>query len=239
MIQSDNFLYTLLENIPSRNTAFLILDRMKKNGKTDNMEETCTRVLEMYPDDIRIRGILAEYYMDKGLTDKAAEEIERASSMLDNLSYIYKLAAKIRQKQNNEQAAAVSLKKYMAIHPDDRDALNMFNNTMPDSTDTDGIEEDIVDKGHDAPEKEEDILVSPTIAELYFKQGKIDKAINAYKKVVEKNPADESSKQRIKQLLSMLDDSVHDNSHAIREKTERMITVMEKWLTGIKEMNHA
>ncbi|MCD6261539.1 MAG: tetratricopeptide repeat protein [Deltaproteobacteria bacterium] len=237
MIQFDNFLHMLLENIPSRNTAFLILDRMKKNGKTDNMEETCTRVLERYPDDIRIRGILAEYYMDKGLTDKAAEEIERASSMLDNLSYIYKLAAKIRQKQNNEQAAAASLKKYMAIHPDDRDVSSMLNNTMPDSTDTDGIEEDIVGKGHE--EKEEDILVSPTIAELYFKQGKIDKAINAYKKVVEKNPADESSKQRIKQLLSMLDDSFHDNSHAIREKTERMITVMERWLTGIKEMNHA
>ncbi len=231
MTQSDDFLDMLLANIPSRNTAFLILRRMKDNGKTDNMEEKCTKVLEIYPDDIRIREILAEYYMDKGLIDKAAEEIEKASAILDNLCYIYRTETKIRQKQNNEQAAAVSLKKYMAIHPGDSNTSDMLNCTMPDNAETDAT-----DKGH---ENEEDTLVTPTIAELYFKQGKTDKAINIYKKVVEKNPADESSKQRLEQLSSMLDNSRHDNSPETTKKTEQMIMVMEKWLTGLRELNHA
>jgi tetratricopeptide (TPR) repeat protein len=90
------------------------------------------------------------------------------------------------------------------------------------------------------PEEEAIVdLATPTIAELYLKQGRISEAISIYEKIVLTNPMDTDSQQRLAQLKSGLSEEPIPEEKdltpdPVRVRTEKTIAILEKWLTGIR-----
>jgi tetratricopeptide (TPR) repeat protein len=91
---------------------------------------------------------------------------------------------------------------------------------------------------------EADILIqlaTPTLAEIYFKQGQVQEAIRTYEKVLARNPHDERLIQRLNELKGAPRTSAEETGEAVagaspKEIDQRMISVLEGWLTRIREL---
>jgi hypothetical protein len=81
-----------------------------------------------------------------------------------------------------------------------------------------------------APESASGELTSPTLAELYFKQGFPDKAIEVYRQLVEREPGND----RLRRRLAELQDSPPVPASR-RVALERTIAKLEGMLAAIKK----
>lgn len=116
----------ILASGPSPGIIFLILTRMKETGRTKEVIQECLKALAVYPNDIKIRTLLAESYVEEEKLSLAESELEKVAAQIDDLvsSYILQAEIFIRQKKNQDAAKALNL--YLAHHPDDDSALYLL-----------------------------------------------------------------------------------------------------------------
>jgi tetratricopeptide (TPR) repeat protein len=191
MTKSNDLLGKILSYKPSQNTLFLVLSKLKEEGRLGEVIQECHKALNLYPDDLRLRTLLAETYGELGFIGLAETEIARVTSRLTGLIPAYKLQAEIYNQQQKNEEALEALNKYLAHRPDDPGALDLLGKIMaltegvaPETTkdvpvsnreEEKKIEEklvmepqDTVEDGETSPEKEsegEEILESVEIPE--------------------------------------------------------------------------
>ena len=247
MAETDNVLDEILNHGPSANSISIVLTRMKKAGHLKEVVQECIKFLRVYPDDIRLRSILAESYLEIGFIGLAGAELEKVKSMIENLIPAYKLLAEIYAKQQRVTEAADTLKLYLQHYPEEPEALKLLEEMrpVPVSEETPLKVEELLDEVVPEVDEPSDALVdfaTPTIAELYYAQGKLSTAISTYEKVISSNPDDSESLKRLIELKGVAleepdpEGKERDNLHV---RTEKLITILEEWLPKIKEIHHA
>jgi tetratricopeptide (TPR) repeat protein len=86
-------------------------------------------------------------------------------------------------------------------------------------------------------EEESPEIVTATLAELYFNQGKIQEAIDTYRTLVELNPEDTHLKERREALEAIqkkaLEDQKTQDAHVAG--VQRAIAILESWRANIRE----
>jgi tetratricopeptide (TPR) repeat protein len=117
----------ILASGASPGTIFLILKRMKETGRTKEVIHECLKALDVYPNDINIRTLLAESYIEEEQLSLAESELEKVAAQIDNIVSSYILQAEIFIRQKKTQDAAKALNLYLAHHPDDDSALYLLN----------------------------------------------------------------------------------------------------------------
>jgi len=243
MAETDNVLDEILNHGPSADSISIVLTRMKKEGRLKEVVQECIKFLRVYPDDIRLRIILAEAYMGIGFIGLAGTELEKVRSMIENLIPAYKLLAGIYAKQKRLNEAADTLKLYLAHCPGEPEALKLLEEVEP-------ADEAQLEVGGPTEEgvvevDEEDAvadLATPTIAELYYTQGRLSAAITIYEKVLNDKPDDIESLKRLTELKGLAAEEPKTEGKEKddpRARTETMITILERWLPKIKEIQHA
>ena len=91
----------------------------------------------------------------------------------------------------------------------------------------------------DSAEEDSGDIATPTLAEVYYKQGQLDEAIKTYNLVLQQNPSDQDSEERLAELVAesyrtTLDEKAKaDGEKAM--KTERLITVLETWRSRLQK----
>ena len=242
MAETDNVLDEILNHGPSADSISIVLTRMKKEGRLKEVVQECIKFLRVYPDDIRLRIILAEAYMGIGFIGLAGAELEKVRSMIENLIPAYKSLAGIYAKQQRLGEAADTLKLYLAHCPGEPEALKLLEEVEPadeaqlevgGSTEEGVVEVDEEDAVAD--------LATPTIAELYYTQGRLSAAITIYEKVLNDKPDDIESLKRLTELRGLAAEEPKTEGKEkddLRARTETMITILERWLPKIKEMQH-
>lgn len=250
MANTDELYTRILADGPSPKTLFHLLTNLKKEGQLRRVIQESLKALNAYPNDIHIRRLLAETYFDAGLISQAETELEKVSALIGDLTDTYKLQAEIYMKQNRKEEAIRCLELYLAHRPDDRMALDFLNTLRPieeapveepalyvEETSTKSEEQEAVQEAPDLEEEPPEIA-TPTLAEIYFEQGQIEEAIDTYEIIVAQNPDDESSRSRLEELKSMIADQdvmEEEQRDEVREKKEKMITILESWLANIRE----
>ena len=163
--------------------------------------------------------------------------------MIENLIPAYKLLAGIYAKQQRVTEAADTLKLYLAHCPGEPEALKLLEEVEPadeaqlevgGSTEEGVVEVDEEDAVAD--------LATPTIAELYYTQGRLSAAITIYEKVLNDKPDDIESLKRLTELRGLAAEEPKTEGKEKddpRARTETMITILERWLPKIKEIQHA
>jgi len=236
MMAKDDISNEILNHSPSVNSLVIILKRMKKEGHLNEVVQECMRSLRIYPDDIRLRILLAESYAEIGFISLAEAQLEKVASMIDTLAPAYRLLSEIYRKQQRHAEAADMLRRYLAHYPGQPEALEsleeMETALMPDEgqVEMEAPSEDV------APSDDEpgDALVdfaTPTIAELYYTQGQTGAAINTYEKVVRSNPDDHDSIRRLNELKGMaagLPGTEEKAAGDLRAGKERLIMTLER-----------
>ena len=127
MEKSNDLLGEILNYGPSQGTFFLVLQKMKEEGRSSEVIRECQKALSLYPDDLRLRTLLAESYLDLGFIGLAETELATVTSRLGDLVSAYKLQAEIYTKQQRNEEAVWALNQYLVHKPDDHNALDLLD----------------------------------------------------------------------------------------------------------------
>ncbi len=266
----ERLLKDILKSDASAGTIYTVLLKLKSAGHTGLVIRHCRKALDIHPSHSGLRTLLAEAYLDSGLTARASDELERVTRSLDESSRAYVLLAGAYERQGRHDEAAGCLDIYLAHNPEDSAAREYLERLRPPSQETAWEPPEIPDaKRPDyltdeaGPE-----IATPTLAELYFSQGQIEAAVETYEKVLARSPDDSRSMTRLQELKALTDtppeaipaeesreEPVAEPSPADGElqeqgleegdkvsaldsekrKSERMIAVLEGWLSRIQE----
>lgn len=237
----------------SSETLRILLSELKKEGNPGRVIQGCIRALQLYPQDLFLRRLLAESYLEAGFISQAEMELERLTSQIDELVFPYKLLADIYHKQRREEDAIRSLRTYLAHRPEDHDALAVFEalHERPavsrETADDEVREAAAGETGEPVAAQEAEVLegeavpeiATPTLAEVYVSQGDLVEGLNIYRKVIARNPQDERSRQRIEELEVLLTGeppAPHREKGVRQKKKERAIAILEAWLADLRKM---
>jgi len=242
MAETNSVLDEILNHGPSADSISIVLARMKKEGRLSEVVQECIKFLKVYPDNIRLRLLLAESCLEIGFIGLAESELENVTSMIEDLIPSYKLLAGIYAKQRRVREAADTLKLYLAHYPGEPEAFKLLEEVEPDEAQleiggpTDEVIVEVDEKDAVAD------LATPTIAELYYTQGRLSAAISIYEKVLNDKPDDIESLKRLTELrgLAAEEQNTEGKEKAdLRTRTETTIAILERWLPKIKEIQHA
>jgi tetratricopeptide (TPR) repeat protein len=248
MEPSENLYNELLSGNPSQGTYFQVLSRMKNEGMLEGVIDESTRALETYPDDIKIRRLLAEACFEAGRISRAESEIKAVIARINELMTCYRLQADMFISQGRKAEATEALKIYLIHCPDDKESYALLESMLPGEeipaealqaaeAQIPGPGEEIAEPEAQTRESELPDIATATLAEVYFKQGLTEEATEIYKKVVEMKPDDSGSRLRLEELKSMLEQSLKakENEKDQLMRKRKMVSILESWLEGIRE----
>ena len=242
MGSSHDFYDQILSSAPSQKTLLLILTKLKEEGEIDRVIQECLKALAVYPNDIYIRRLLAESYLETSQVSSAETELKKTIELISDLADVHKLQAEICGKQGRNEEAMEALKIYLAYHPQDEDARRLHDDLRaeegpPVSEVRFSPEEIAATFGEDVEEESPEIVTS-TLAELYFHQGEIEKAINTYKTLVALNPEDAHFRDRLEALEAITEEEAPGGQGTQDTHVAgmlRVIGILESWRANIRE----
>ena len=176
---------------------------------------------------------------------RAEAEAGPVVSEVERLVYAYRVLGEIHLSRHRYEEAADAVGRYLAIHPHDRDALDLRARIARDREKEVSEAPAIPATQHPRPQAQENLfadLATPTLAEIYFDQGQIEEAIRTYEKVLMKDPHDNSSKGRLIQLKELRQRAASPqvpDGRPSRRASEKLIRVLENWRARIKELHNA
>ncbi|MBW1733968.1 MAG: tetratricopeptide repeat protein [Deltaproteobacteria bacterium] len=247
MGEIDRLIHGILNHGPSADSVYTILQEMKSEGRSAEVVKECIRFRRVYPDHIGLRLLMSESCMEMGFIGLAESELEKAMEMIEAMVPCYRLLGEIYARQGRVKEASHALGLYLAHNPDDPGALRLLEGIGAGPVEEEAPLE-LEEKEGKAPSPAaegsgEDLVefASPTIAELYYEQGNLSAAVNAYEKVVEENPDDMDSIRRLAELRDLAGGGRGSggDEDAARIRTEEMINILERWLPRIREIGHA
>jgi tetratricopeptide (TPR) repeat protein len=252
MTDQDALFDKIVRHGASSETLRILLAEYKKSDNPGKALQECIKAVRIYPQNLFLRQMLAESYVEMGFLSQAEMELEKLTSQMEVLIDAYKLQANLYQKQNRREDALRSLRVYLAHCPEDYEALEVYEVLQPPGP---VMEAPAVDNGEPAPlEKTQAVLeektelpeetatseiATSTLAEVYVNQGEIEEALNIYQRVLTRNPQHEKTRQRIEELGAMLQPRPLLEEKALnraRRKKERAIAILEAWLTDLRKM---
>ena len=246
MTISDKFYEQILTNAPSSDTLLIILTRLKEEGRIKRVIQGCIKALDFAPNDLRIRRLLAEAYLQTGLLSQAEAELDKVLSRVHDLLSLYKLQAELYTRQNRNDEALGPLKLYLAHYPDDLEAREILRGVesveKAVAAGPPPVSEAREENGREAHGIEEGLpdISTPTLAEIYFNQGEVQEALETYERVVDQNPNDDRSRKRLEELRAMVgaeSPAQENGADEFKEKNRKMIAVLKGWLAGIREIS--
>lgn len=197
--------------------SLLLINGLKQEGKREMVVKACQKALEFFPDDINIRRVLAETYVEQGSIELAQKELTILCEQIDELSSLLKLQAEVYIKEDKTKEAIECLELYLAHHRSDKEAAQVLSELSS------------------PPKKEPSILPTSTLAEIYYKQGELEAAIRTYEQTVKAFPDDEKAKRRLDELRKIreAEGPAKAKEEGLRERKLNLIKVLERWLTNM------
>lgn len=148
--------------------------------------ETCLNGLRFHPHDLRARVILGLSYLRLDKLDPAESELLRARRSLEANAAAYEGLAELYARRGEAELSARYQKAYEAVKPWETVAAPEVER-VPE-----------VEPKMEAPGEAE--VATVTMAELYAKQGHLDKAAAVYRKILKASPGAPGVEKRLAEL---------------------------------------
>jgi tetratricopeptide (TPR) repeat protein len=262
MTTSDDLYHQILTSGPSSETIHFVLSKLKTEGRHSRVIQECVKALHTYPNDIPLRHLLAEAYLDAGLLAQAEAELEKVMPKLDHFATLYKLQAHVLYRQKRAEEAVKSLKIFLAHRPDDPEALHLLQameaSPQPPLETPSPVPEvreplqffpdEAGEPTAEIPEpKAEGIgeeglpeIVTPTLAEVYAGQGQIMEAIRIYERIAAQSGDDTAVRPRIEELKAMMGPETPaepPKGYEDEQKKAKIISILELWLEEVRKIS--
>lgn len=227
--QSDEIGELILNNAPSSGTAYIIMSEWYNRGNYDAVIRAGRDMLNLYPDDLRLRRLACLAYSALDFDEETSAETGEIMDRLGELADVFLLRAKIFQRSDRIREALDALGTYLALRPGDPAGIDLLEKLQPADP----------DKTHPAGDETDAIpaVASATIAELYLSQGLVGDAVKTYRLVVAANPGDENARRRLDELETRSGTHTEDRKPAGKlPPANGYREVLEQWRSRCREI---
>jgi tetratricopeptide (TPR) repeat protein len=234
MVNSDDMTERILAGGPSPGTLHVLLSKMLAEGRYNDIIRESLKALRVYPDDIRLRNLLAQAYLETGFIGLAEAELETTAERLSQSALTYKLQAEVCMRQNRPEEASEAVNRFLAIHPNDPDALALRKKLEMEQDNEHAEAAEPPLSGESEPATE---LATPTLAEIYYNQGRVREAIDTYERVLRQGPGNDKAAERLSELkkeAGYAPASEAPMDARTKDKKEKVMGILENWLDKIK-----
>ncbi len=210
-----------------------VLRELKKDGATRTVISHCRRALEQDPGNVELRLLLAHAYLDSELLSRAGDELEQAARRLDEMAEAYLDLARVYERQGRKAEASTAVEVFLAHHPEDARGLELRESIGPAEEEGMALGPGETGEQLEDPGERDDFeeIATPTLAELYAKQGQIAAAVETYRRILAKDPENQRARQRLEELEA--EERVEESDF---QRTGELVAVLEQWLGRIREM---
>jgi tetratricopeptide (TPR) repeat protein len=222
-------------------------ESLRLQGKYDEAIQTCKDGLKKMPDALLGRLLLGRCYLETGRIVEARKELERVAQVVEECLPVYKLLSKVYLEGKDVEKALEVLRKTLYFPPAEagppqkvtplememlhRGSRPPFATPPPFQKPSQAPPQGPVTE-EKKPIEEEEIPAKPpiptdTLADIYIKQGHLDRALEVYQDILAKDPDNAATREKCESLKNRIVQA---------QKTESGLKVqkkLEKWLEVI------
>lgn len=197
----------------------LIAEEYIKSGMIDEAILVLKEGLESYPNYTGARVLLARAYMEKGMSNEALDEFERVVEVSPDNLFAHRKLVDLYREMGRVDDAIRSCKILLEFNPKDKEIADIISTLMEEkikaekSVETPLPEvakqkeepEEVVDftsswEISDAEEKISNEFETETMADLFVSQGDVERGIEIYKRILDRDPSNDSVREKLETL---------------------------------------
>jgi tetratricopeptide (TPR) repeat protein len=258
---------SILSKDPGSMVFAPLAEAYRKAGMLDEAIATAQDGLKLHPNYLSGMVALGRAYFEKGMLKEAREELERVIKMAPDNIIAANILEEIKKQEPEVEVAEVKVEErpevVEEVKPEVIETVELkgvaeieeveagekagvaFGEEITEELWTgEAITEEVK---VEVEEKEEDVrpkkeITTSTIAELYIKQGYIDKAIDIYQTLYRANPFDEEIKRKLEELKRQAEVKVEEEgaevgwAEPVSEAPEARGQVSEKLEPGARHL---
>jgi hypothetical protein len=222
-------------------------ETLRLQGKYDEAIQACKEGLEEMPDALPGRLLLGRCYLEKGMIAEARRELEMVAQVVEECLPVYKLLSKVYLEEKDVDKALEGLRKTLyfpapeegkspKVTPLEMGLLHRgsrppFSTPPPFQKPAQPSQPPAPEEKPEEREEEEEASQPPiptdTLADIYLKQGHLDRALGVYQDILDKDPQNAGVKEKYEALRKRIDKVQK------AEAGKKVRASLEKWLAVV------
>jgi tetratricopeptide (TPR) repeat protein len=198
----------IMSKDPSSQAFVYLAEALWERGMYTEAVETCVNGLRLHPHDLRARVILGLSCLRNGELDRAETELLKAKEMLEINAVTYQALAELYDDRGDTEQAARYRQLFETIHSPETAEVE-----------TEAVEPEIESLPEEIIEGEREVA-TVSMAELYAEQGRLDEAIEMYRRIIQSSPETEGVEDRLAELENQVDKD---------QAARTVLTILEAW----------
>jgi len=188
-----------LEDDPNSLVFAPLAEAYRRDGSLDEAYSVCSKGLEKNPDYSNGHLVLGRIYQGQTKLDNAVFEFKKVLEFDPENLMAHSLLGSLFMQKSDFKAAIDEYQAILTLTPDDDETQKLLKVAIEKAANVSQTEPSIKES---AVEKESisASMASITMAELYLKQGHLDKAIETYDELLKKEPNNSNVKQKLVDL---------------------------------------
>jgi len=233
--------------LPDFDSSFFVqeAESLRLQGKHAEAIQACKDGLRKMPDALRGRLLLGRCYLETGRIVEARKELERVAQVVEECLPVYKLLSQVYLEEKDVDKALEVLRKTLyfpkaeealpkKVTPLEMDLLH--RGTRPPFVTPPPFQKPSPPSPAEVPEEkkpeEEEKATQPaiptdTLAEIYLKQGHLDRAVEVYQDILAKDPHNAMVKEKYESLKNKISrDQKMESGRKVQAKLEKWLEVV-------------
>ena len=216
-----------------------LAEAYRSQGRYEEAIATCQKGLEKMPDSLRGRLLLGRCYLEQNMISQAKEELEKVAREVEECFSVFKLLSLVYLHEKNPEKALESLKKSLSLplpegrprKPATPPEMALLPPEPGSSLATQPFDVQETPREMERPVEAEKPAPAgfrtDTLAEIYIKQGKLDRALLVYQEILVREPKNTAVREKYEGLK----ERVAREQKVVFQK--KILTRLEQWLSAL------
>jgi predicted Zn-dependent protease len=234
--------------IPSSGSSLFVqeAESLRLQKKYDEAIRTCREGLKKTPEALSGRLILGRCYLESNRIPEARKELEKVAQIVEECLSVYKVLAQVYLEEKNVDKALEALRKTLLFPGAEEGTTKkvtplemglLHRGSHPPFATPPAFQMEPSKAGTPAPAEikaapEEDpsakaAIQTDTLAEIYIKQGHLDRALSVYQDILARDPQNAAAREKIESLKEQMEKKKREEA---RQKTQAQLG---KWLNVV------
>lgn len=227
---------------PSSRTFLPLAEEYRRLGRLAEAEKTCREGLQRHPNYHSARVLLGRTLLEIDRLEEAAAEFRAVLEAEPQNLLAGRLLAGIYRSQGRWAEALDTFRRLQGFYPDNAEVRAQVYQLERGPETPSGPVTGVAAEG--AESSGEDALATNTLAEIYLRQGLVDRAVAVYENMLRADPDNRAVRRRINEILGS-DPGVPREPAKVRlhpaalavpaDPRRKTIQELQHWLIGIRK----
>ena len=223
------------ERDPASRAFLPLAEEYRRLGRLAESEKVCREGLQRHPHYHSARVLLGRTLLEMDRLEESSAEFRAVLESEPQNLLAGRLLAGIYRNQGRWSEALETFRRLQSFYPDDADVRAQVYQLER------GPEEVTQAPRHSVAPAGQDALATNTLAEIYYRQGLVERAVAVYENMLRADPDNQAVRRRISEILG--GDAIAPAPAAVAEtkvaspaedSRRRIIRELQNWLIGVQ-----